>query len=181
MFRFEPDANLGRQQQIFQIWIRPVPPENGMFALRAALYEYDKLVRDGMTAETFEDTRRFLSKYVNILTQTQDSHLGYALDSRYYGIRDFNSYMREQLAALTLEDVNRAIRTYLKSDRMRVVLVTGNATALRDAILSNAPSPIKYNSEKPAAIMEEDKAIQSFRINVTPENVVVMPVEKVFE
>ena len=181
MFQFEPDQNLGRQQQIFQIWIRPVPPENGMFALRAALYEYDKLARDGMSAETFEATREFLSKYVNILTQTQDSHLGYAMDSRYYGIKDFNSYMREQLAALKLEDVNRAIRTYLKSDRMRVVMVTGDGAALRDAILSNAPSPIKYNSEKPAAIMEEDKAIQTYKINVKPDDVVVMPVEKVFE
>jgi zinc protease len=181
MFQFEPDQNLGRQQQIFQVWIRPVPPENGMFALRAALYEYDKLARDGMSAETFEATREFLSKYVNILTQTQDSHLGYAMDSRYYGIRDFNAYMREQLAALKLEDVNRAIRTYLKSDKMRIVLVTGDATALRDAILSNAPSPIKYNSEKPAQIMEEDKAIQSYKINVKPDDVVVMPVEKVFE
>jgi zinc protease len=49
MFQFTPDANLGRQQQIFQIWIRPVEPANRQFALRAALYEYDKLVRDGMS------------------------------------------------------------------------------------------------------------------------------------
>ena len=48
MFQFAPDANLGRQLQIFQIWIRPVEPQNGLFTLRAALFEYDKLVRDGM-------------------------------------------------------------------------------------------------------------------------------------
>ncbi|HYX43133.1 MAG TPA: insulinase family protein, partial [Pyrinomonadaceae bacterium] len=40
MYQFEPDPNLARQQQIFQIWIRPVEPANGMFALRAALYEF---------------------------------------------------------------------------------------------------------------------------------------------
>ena len=39
MFLMTPDPNLGRQQQIFQIWIRPVEAENGVFALRAALYE----------------------------------------------------------------------------------------------------------------------------------------------
>jgi zinc protease len=82
MFQFQPDANLGRKLQIFQIWIRPVEPQNGHFVLRAALYEYDKLVREGMSQEAFESTREFLSKYVNVLTATQDDQLGYALDSR---------------------------------------------------------------------------------------------------
>ena len=113
MFQFAPDPNLGRTRQIFQIWIRPVEPQNGHFVLRAALYEYDKLVREGMSKEAFEATREFLTKYVNVLTQTQDAQLGYALDSRYYGIPDINTYMRERLKALTLEDVNNAIQRYL--------------------------------------------------------------------
>lgn len=83
MYQFTPDPNQGRSSQIFQIWIRPVVPENGHFVLRAALYEYDKLVREGMSKEAFEATREFLIKYNNILTQTQDAQLGYALDSRY--------------------------------------------------------------------------------------------------
>ncbi len=137
MFQFTPDPNLGRSSQIFQIWIRPVTPENGHFVLRAALYEYDKLVREGMSKETFEATREFLTKYNNILTQTQDAQLGYALDSRYYNIPDYVSYMREQLAKLTLEDVNNAIRKHLKSDAMRIVIITKDAEALRDAIVGN--------------------------------------------
>jgi len=181
MFQFTPDPNLGRSSQIFQIWIRPVTPENGHFVLRAALYEYDKLVRDGMTKETFEATREFLTKYNNILTQTQDAQLGYALDSRYYNIPDYVSYMREQLAKLTLEDVNNAIRKHLKSDAMRIVIITKDAEGLRDAILSNRPSPIAYNSAKPKEITDEDKVIEAFKINVKPEDVVIVPVEKVFE
>ena len=98
MFQFQPDPNLGRQQQIFQIWIRPVEPKNGHFVLRGALYEYDKLVREGMSREAFESTREFLTKYVNVLTATQDAQLGYEMDSRYYHIPNFNTYMREQLA-----------------------------------------------------------------------------------
>jgi zinc protease len=181
MFQFMPDPNLGRQQQIFQIWIRPVEPQNGLFALRAALYEYDKLVREGMSKETFEATREFLSKYVNVLTQTQDAELGYALDSRYYRINDYNKYMREQLAKLTLEDVNNAIRRHLKSDSMRVVIVTKDAEALRDAIVGNKPSPITYNSPKPKEIMDEDKIIEAYKIDVKPEAVVVVPVSQVFQ
>jgi zinc protease len=181
MFIFEPDPNLARQQQIFQIWIRPVEPKNGMFALRAALFEYDRLVRDGLTKEAFETTREFLTKYSNILTQTQSARLGYALDSRYYGIPDFNQYMRDQLAKLTLDDVNRAIRQYLRTDRMRVVLITKDAEALRDSITTNKPSPISYVSPPASDILEEDKLIQAYKINVRPENVRIVPVERIFE
>src|SRR6266496_1554325 len=60
-----PDPNIARQLQIFQIWIRPVEAENSVFALRAALYEYDKLVRDGISQEAFDTTREFLSKFAN--------------------------------------------------------------------------------------------------------------------
>ena len=181
MFQFQPDPNLGRQQQIFQIWIRPVEPQNGHFTLRAALYEYDKLVRNGMSQESFEATRDFLLQNVNLLTATQESHLGYALDSRYYRIPDFNTYMREKLSRLTLADVNNAIQRYLKSDRMRIVIVTKDAESLRDAITSNRPSPIKYTADKPQEILEEDKVIQQYRITVKPEDVVIVPVERVFQ
>jgi zinc protease len=181
MFQFTPDPNLGRSSQIFQIWIRPVVPENGHFVLRAALYEYDKLVKEGMSKETFEATREFLTKYNNIITQTQGAQLGYALDSRYYNNPDYVTYMREQLAKLTLDDVNNAIRKYLKSDAMRVVIITKDAEGLRNAIISNRPSPITYNSPKPREIMDEDKVIEGYKISVKPEDVVIVPVEKVFE
>ena len=181
MFQFTPDPNLARQQQIFQIWIRPVEPENGVFALRAALYEYDKLVRDGMSREAFEATREFLGKYANILTQTHNARLGYALDSRYYGIADYNTYLRDALAKLTVDDVNRALRQHLKTDRMRMVIVTKNAQVFRDAVVKNQPSPITYNSPKPNTLMDEDKVIQAYRINVKPEDVTIVPVERVFE
>lgn len=181
MFQFTPDPNLGRQSQIFQIWLRPVEPQNAHFALRAAMFEYDRLVRDGMTQETFEATREFLTKYSNVLTQTQDAQLGYALDSRYYGTPDFNSFMRGQLARLTLADVNRAIRAHLRSDRMRIVIVTRDAEALRTAITSNAPSPITYNSAKPEEIVAEDRIIQAYPITVRPEHITITPVASVFQ
>ena len=181
MFQFTPDPNLGRQQQIFQIWIRPVEPQNSLFTLRATLYEYDKLVRDGMSKEDFEAIRDFLTKYAGVLTSTQSAQLGYALDSRYYGIPEFNSFIREQLSKLTLDDVNRAIRTHLRSDHMRVVLVTKDAAALRDAIIKGEPSPITYNSPKPQEILDEDKVISTYKLDVKPDQVVVVPVERVFQ
>jgi zinc protease len=176
-----PDPNLGRQKQIFQIWIRPVEAENGVFALRAALYEFDKLIRNGMSKTSFEVTREFLSKYSNVLTQTQSARLGYALDSRYYGTPDFGTYLNSQLARLTVDDVNAAIRRNLKSDSMRIVIVTKNAEAIRDAIVKNVPSPITYNSPKPPEILEEDKIIQTWHVNVKPEDVTILRSDQIFQ
>ena len=181
MFQFTPDPNLARQQQIFQMWIRPVEVNTGVFTLRAALYGYDTFVRDGLSREQFDATRQFLTKYSNILTQTQSARLGYALDSRYYGIGDYNSYLREALAKLTVDDVNRAIKQHLATDRMQIVVVTKDPTPFQEAVAKNTPSPIVYNSPKPKAIMDEDAVIQAYRINVKPSDVTVVPVEKVFD
>jgi len=179
--QFTPPPNIARHQQIFQIWIRPVEPRNGLFALRAALYEYDKFVREGLSRQAFEATRSFLTKYSGVLTQTQTALLGYALDSRFYGIPNYNEHVREQLSKLNVDDVNRAIRTHLKTDSMRVVVVTKDAAGLRDVIVSGAVSPITYNSPKPKEILDEDKIIQVFKIDVQPENVVVRPVDELFQ
>jgi zinc protease len=180
MFQFTPDPNLGRSSQIFQIWIRPVEPQNALFTLRAALYEYDKLAREGMKQSDFEAIRDFLTKYANVMTATQDARLGYALDSRYYGTPEYTSFMKERLGKLTLADVNSAIKRYLATDRMRVVIITKDAEALRDAIVKGTPSPIKYNSPKPDDIMAEDKIIEKYKVEVAPAQVTVVPVEQVF-
>jgi zinc protease len=182
MFQFEPDPNLARKFQIFQIWIRPVEPQNAHFALRATLYEYHKLVENGMSPEAFEGTREFLSKYVNILMQTKDAELGYALDSRFYGIGDYNSFMKNELSKLTLQDVNNAIRKYFgDNDTMRVVMITKDAEGLRDAILNNKPSPITYQAPKPQDILDEDKVISTYPIKLRPQDVTITPVSSVFQ
>jgi zinc protease len=181
MYQFTPDPNLGRSTQIFQIWIRPVEPQNSVFALRAALYEYDKLVREGMKQEDFAGIRDFLVKYANVLTSTQGARLGYALDSRYYGTPEYTSFMRTSLAKLTLADVNRAIKQYLNPGNMRIVMITKDAQGLRDALVKGTPSPITYNSPKPADILAEDKIIERYKVNVRPDQIVIVPVDKVFQ
>ena len=181
MFQFEPDPNLARTMQIFQMWIRPVEPKNANFALRAAIYEYDKLVKNGLDEATFENTRGFLSKYVNILTQTKDAELGYALDAKFYGAGDFNQTMKADLAKLTLEDVNKAIKSYLATDKMRVVMVTKDAESLRDQIVKNTPATISYASPKSKEITDEDKIIENYPIPIKAADVTITPVGEVFQ
>ncbi len=181
MFQFYPDPNLARQQQIFQVWIRPVEPQNAHFALRIALYELKKLVDRGMTREDFEATRQYLSKFVNLMVRTQDRRLGYALDSRYYGIGEFTQYVRRALARLTLEDVNRVIKKYLQYKNIKIVVVTRDAREFRDAVASNRPSPIHYPAPKPKEILQEDEIIARFHLDLRPEDIEIVPVERVFQ
>ena len=153
-------------------------PNNGMFALRTALYELDKLVTEGLDQEDFDSTRRFLSKYVNLLTQTQSSGLGYALDSRFYKIPGFNSYLKDGLESLTLEKVNQVLGKYLRSADFDVVVVTKDAQAMKQAILSRRASTIQYASPPPQAVLDEDKRIGRYPLDAA--SVEIIPVETVF-
>jgi zinc protease len=181
MFQFEPDPNLARRQQIFQIWIRPVEPPTAHFALRLALYEFDKFVKEGLSEEAFQRTRTFLTKYVNLLTKTKRAELGYAIDSQYYGIGDYNSYLRTSLAKLTREDVNRAIRKHLGAAGLDIVVVAKDCEELKKKFLDGAPSPMTYNSPKPRELLDEDKIVERWKIDLKRNALRILPVEKIFE
>ncbi|PWU03495.1 MAG: hypothetical protein C5B51_18940 [Terriglobia bacterium] len=181
MFQFEPSPNLARHYQVFQLWIRPVEPPTTKFALRLALYELDKLCREGISQEAFENTRDFLSKYVNLLTRTKSAELGYAIDSLYYGVPNYAFYLKSHLAKLTRDDVNRVIHQYFRSERLIIVVVGKDGEDLRKQLASEEPSPMIYNSPKPAEITEEDKIVAKFPLGLRPEDITVVPAEQVFE
>jgi zinc protease len=181
MFLMHPEPNLGRRQQIFQVWIRPVEPQNAHFALRTAMFELEKLVRDGMKQADFDSTRNFLTKFVNVLTKTEDLRLGYALDSRYYGTPEFTDYVKAGLRQLTLADVNRAIRAHLDPRRAKIVIVARDADALRTALATNAPSPIRYNAPKPKELTDEDAILEKYPLRIPAESIRVAAVEEIFQ
>ncbi len=171
MFQFHPDANLGRRQQIFQVWIRPLRNNNDAhFATRVALREIDKLINEGMSQDGFESTRSFLDKFVALLMKTQSRQLGYSLDSQYYGTLGFAEYVRNELAALTLDDVNRVIRENLQLENVKFVFVTKDADDLRQRLVSNQVSPMEYNSDKPEELLAEDKEIKAWSLKLTDES-----------
>ena len=179
MFLTQPEPNLGRRQQIFHIWIRPVEPQNGMFALRIALYELEKLVRKGLDKQNFLATQKFLSKYTNLLTQTESAQLGYALDSEFYGIGEFTAFFKNALNDLTLDKVNRAIRKHLRAENLDIVIVTKDAKGFHRELNSKKPSLIEYVSPKARHILEEDRIIGRYKLNLG--SVDIIPVDSLFE
>ena len=174
----QPEPNYPRQEQIFQIWIRPVQPDTAVFALRATLFELEKVVRDGLTQEQFEATRSFLKKNAPLLVASSDRRLGYALDSKFYGTAPFVEKLRTELDQLTLDDVNKAIKKHIQADDLEIVLVTKSGVGLRKTLLDGKPTPMTYNSEKPQSIMDEDKLIQSHPLEL--DEVRVVPVSSFF-
>jgi zinc protease len=162
------------------MWIRPVKPETAHHALRIALYELDKLIANGLSQDEFERTREYLSKNVFLMTASQSAELGYALDSRFYGIDEYTKYMRDGLAKLTLAEVNSAIKRNLSAKNLRIVCVTKDAEALASQLLSDAPSNMIYESAKAQELLDEDKLIGARLIDIRAENVRILPVEQVF-
>ncbi len=181
MYLFEPDPNLARSSQIFQIWIRPVEPPTAVFALRLALYEFDKLVNEGLGEAEFRDAKSYVLKNVNLLLKTKRAQLGYAIDSAWYGIPDYGEYIRNSVSKLTHEDVNRAIKKQLQTKNLDIVAVTSNGDALRQKLVSGEPSPMTYNSAKPKEVMEEDKIVERYPLNLDAERARVVKVDTVFE
>ncbi|HET7738888.1 MAG TPA: pitrilysin family protein, partial [Tepidiformaceae bacterium] len=180
MYTMFPPVNVPRRAQLFEIWIRPVVPENAVFTLKLALWELRNLIENGMNADDFEATRTYLEKNVFVLTKTQDQQLGYALDSRWHGTGEFVETMREKLAALTVQSVNDAVRRHLTGEDLAIVMITKDAQGLSDALLSSAPATIAYDAAKPADLLAEDAEVGSLALGLTAERIEIVPVAEVF-
>lgn len=180
MFQFFPDPNIPRRAQLFEIWIRPVLPEHATFALKLALYEVQRLLEHGLTVEEFEEARTYLKKNAYLLTKSVGHQVGYAIDSWWYGIPDFVSYIHRELDALTVEQVNAAVRRHVQARSYFVVFVTEDAERLRAELLAGGARSIVYQTPPPADVLAEDAVVGEIPLELTPERVRVIPVEDVF-
>jgi zinc protease len=178
-----PAVNHPRSRQEFTIWIRPVEPQNRVFAVRAALYETTRWAKDGLTQDELDRVKKFLAGYLLTFDQTDARRLGYALDDRFYGLSaPWLPSLRARIAALELDEVNAAIRRHVDPARLRIAVATHGAAELASELRSGAASPITYAAAKPKEVLEEDKLIEVFPLGVTaPEDVKVVKVEELFE
>lgn len=177
-----PPTNVARRHQLFEVWIRTLPNEQALFALRAALREVDRLVKDGMSAEDFELTRSFMTKYHLHYAPSTSARLGYKVDDAFYGIEGDGhlANFASILPTLTLEEVNAAIQKHWQLDNLKIAIVTGDAEGLKAGLESDAPTPMTYATPKPDEILEEDKEISTFPLGIAEGGVTVVPVEEIF-
>jgi zinc protease len=176
-----PLPNIARRQQHFEIWLRPVPPQNALFALRAALYETDKLLREGIPEAGFEATKTFLMGYSNLWAQDVSRRLGFAIDAVVYG-KDLVKELQARLPKMKKAEVDKAIKKHLSLSGLSIAIVADKGQAVADKLVSGEPTPITYDTKgTPPEIEAEDKLIEKFPVKILKENVRVVPVEKMFE
>jgi zinc protease len=107
--------------------------------------------------------------------------LGYAMDDRFYGIKGSHlEIFRRTLDELTLAEVNAAIKKHLQYKNLQIVFVTKDGKALKEALVHETPSPIKYAMPKPASVYAEDREISVFPLHIRAEDVRIVPVSELF-
>lgn len=174
-----PPPNAPRREQYFSVWIRPVVPADAQFALRAGLYEVQRLRDQGMTEAEFNLTRDFLLNYSKLFAQSPWDRLGYAMDSRFYGMPYYIDEIQARLPKLTVAEVNAAIKKYLSTDNYQAVIVTANAQQLKDTLQKDEPSPKTYNTQVDPKVTAADKIIVPLKVQ--PTKIDVVPVAEVFQ
>ncbi|MDQ3049662.1 MAG: insulinase family protein [Bacteroidota bacterium] len=195
-----PQPGYPRSSNYFSMWIRPVQTAEGLkkqypelasisvghahFALRMALKEMKTIIDNGFTKEDFELTRDFLRSYIKLYIQTPAKQLGFLMDSKFYGRKDYIAELDGQLAKLTLTDVNAVMKKYWQTENMYVTIVTDDSEAepLKKSLMNNDVSPMSYSdalkASLPATLLQEDEVVAKFPLNV--KKVTIVDSDKTF-
>ncbi len=189
-----PPPGTPREQQYFNMWIRPVGHQYAHFILKAMTWELDNLIKNGMTPEQVEAAKqKARTLYLNY-ADSKGRQLGYRLDDMFYGMKD-HGYLAEMLAnidKLTAEQVNAAIKKHLQVANLKYVIVTNESQAqnLADDIAgdNNVVSKTReeYHISEPAPpekqkMLAQDDQWKAYKLNIPRENITIVKAEQMFE
>lgn len=59
-------------------------------------------------------------------------------------------------------------------------MITKDAKSLKKALVSNAPSPMKYAAPKPPEVLEEDKEIKKYPLEIDEDKVKIVKADEMF-
>jgi len=158
--------------------------------LRAALYELSRTLEgDPFAEDEVQQTKGFLDGYILLFDQTDARKLGYTLDGDFLGTEDFLRKWRSAVREVSAADVNAAWKKWMKPEALECVLVGPGMMDAKRILLSDGETPMHYQKdaqgnvpEKPAALLEMDRAVNRTSFGARrDEDVVVVPVEKMFE
>lgn len=189
-----PPAGTPRTLNYFSIWLRPVQTAKGLkgqypelkdikighahYAIRMAIREMENVVKNGLSQEDFDATRDFLKSYSKLYIETPSKKLGYLMDSRFYGRKDWITELDGLLSKLTLADVNNAMKKYWQVQNMDIVIVTDESEVndLVESLRTGAVSPMSYSDNLkatlPKEILDEDEVVAKYPLEVREVKVV---------
>ena len=88
--------------------------------------------------------------------------------------------MRSSLDKLTVDDVNKAMQKHLSAKNLSVVFITKDATGLKEKLLADAFSPIKYDAKATKELLDEDQLIGNLKLGIKADAITITPTDKVF-
>jgi zinc protease len=174
-------VNIPRSTQDFSIWIRPVEPNNAIFATRGALFFLDKLLHEPIADDKLKTASGFLVGYTRSWEETDSRRLGWAIDDRLYGTPGLLDQYRAALGKLTPADVQAALAKHIAIDAFNFVYVTKDAEGLAAKLKSRELSPITYASPKAEEITKQDVDIAKLPLPAPSTLITVIDAAKVME
>lgn len=197
-----PPFNTPRKQQYFSLWIRPVAAEYAPHLTKAMTFELENLIRTGLTQEEFELSRnKAKTLYLN-LAETTSRLLAAKMDDAYYGMSPgyLEGYLK-RLDAVTLPQVNAAIRENLQARNMKYVVIADEkeardvAAAVRRGgvawgknlvdyqieVDSSGPVPVYRVPENRLDLIRRDALWANYPLQLPAHRVYLVPVTSLFE
>jgi zinc protease len=135
--------NQPRRQQYFSIWLRPVAHEYAYPMMKAATWELQRMVDQGLSdAQVASAKNKAKVLYVN-MGETIDRLLAARVDDAFYGAS--GGFLENYLANIdrvTTAEVNAALRKYLQTANLKYLVATDSqhAEALAAQIRAGAPA-----------------------------------------
>jgi zinc protease len=193
--------NQPRRTQYFSIWLRPVAHEYARHLLKAATFELERLVREGLTAEEVKAAKRQAKVLYLSLAETTDRLLAARVDDSFYRMSPgyLEGWLR-RIDAVTPEAVNAALKAHLRPAGIKYLVVTDSAHARKLAEELRAGGPA-YGKGPKEYLFEEvklpdgkhawqvpDEKVEQLRLDgawarqpLGIEEVKVVPVTEVFK
>lgn len=201
-FALFPPPNTPRRRQYFSLWVRPVAHEHAAHVLKAAAWELERFVREGLSEEQCSMARNKAKVLYLSLAETTGRLTAYRLDDAFYGLEPgyLDSYL-EKVEGVSCEQVNAAIRRHLRREDLKIVAVTDDerAAALAEALASGGPAwgkrPEDYQidvvrrggkkvyqvPEEKLELLRRDAAWAHHPLELKAGDVRVVPAERMFE
>lgn len=105
----------------------------------------------------------------------------WSLDDVFYAQREPHlAKLRADLDKLTVEQVNAAIKKHLSTKNLVIAISTGQPDKLKAQLTAGAPTPPTYATPKPKEVLDEDKEISAYPLNLKAADVTVTPVDEMF-
>src|SRR5262249_13821922 len=138
--------------------------------LRLTFDEFWRLQRDPVSERELADAKAYLTGSFPLTIETPDAIAMQVLNVVFYGlpIEDLQTF-RERVNAVTVEDVQRVARLYLKPDRLSVVLV-GNAAAFGPSLKG-----VGFNTYETVDLANLDLTTADFKRTVGRSGAAALP------